>query len=462
MNQNYMTMKKGLRIFGIVLAVCIAMTACESDDQDMMPEFEDLKTANNGMIKSYYNDAVLKWNDEISKAVDNKMPPPAEAKIYAMVSLAMHDALNNLVPKYETYALDNSGVNTKGLSKKNIYGFANAAVSQAAHDVLVALVPAAAEDAEVLLRQYVVEVNELVYLDPGAEIGKKAAQAVLAARQNDPPLRFQAYAQGTEPGQYKSTMPYAVANPPVWPANSAYAPDMGIFRPFGIETASQFRARPPHPLDSPEYTADYEEVKRLGGNTSTERSQEQAEMGVFFLDNVSNSINRVARSMTVQENLDGWETARLLALTHMAQFDAAMSSFEGKYHYNRWRPITAIRSGEDDGNWDTAGDPAWSILQAARATPPTPAYPSTHSEMGGAGAEILKLFFKKDDQEFTIGSYSLPEAERSFTSFSQFATECAVSRIYIGYHFRDDVVEGERKGRQLARYVFANNLNDLK
>ena len=166
--------------------------------------------------------------------------------------------------------------------------------------------------------------------------------------------------------------------------------------------------------------------------------------------------------MTAQENLDGWETARLLALTHMAQFDAAMSSFEGKYHYNRWRPITAIRSGEDDWNWDTEGDPTWSILQAARATPPTPTYPSTHAEMGGAGAEILKLFFKKDDQEFTIGSYSLPDAERSFTSFSQFATECAVSRIYIGYHFRDDVVEGERKGRQLARYVFANNLNELK
>ena len=112
--------------------------------------------------------------------------------------------------------------------------------------------------------------------------------AVLADRQNDPPLSFATYPQGTEPGQYKSTMPYAAANPPVWPENSAYAPDMGAFRPFGIETSDQFRARPPYSLDSPEYAADYDEVKRFGGNTSTERTQEQADMGLFFLDNVSN------------------------------------------------------------------------------------------------------------------------------------------------------------------------------
>jgi hypothetical protein len=237
---------------------------------------------------------------------------------------------------------------------------------------------------------------------------------------------------------------------------------MGAFRPFGTETSDQFRARPPYSLDSPEYAADYDEVKSFGGNTSTERTQEQADMGLFFLDNVSNLLNRVARIMAVDEELDGWETARLMALIQMTQFDALLSSFEGKYHYNRWRPITAIRSGDADGNGETTGDPTWSILQAARATPPTPTYPSTHAETSGAGAEIFKLFFNKDNKPFTIESYSLPGAERYFETFSQFASECSESRIYIGYHFRDDIVQGGSNGRELAKYVFANNLRELK
>jgi len=455
-------MKKNLKFFGSALALCVAMIACEKSDQDMRPEFDDLKNANNGMIKSYDNAVVLKWNEALSLAVDNKMPPPSEARIYAMVTLAVHDALNNVVPKYETYALDNRGVDAKGISKKNIYSPANAAVAQAAHDVLVVLAPGSAASANSLLNECLAEIEESELKTLGIQIGKDAALAVLADRQNDPPLRFLTYPQGTEPGQYQSPMPYLVANPPVWPDNAAYAPDMGVFRPFGIAVSDQFRAKPPYALDSPEYTADYNEVKSLGGSTSIARTPEQAEMGVFFLDNVSNSINRVARIMAVEKALDGWETARLLALTHMAQFDACLSSFEGKYHYNLWRPITAIRSGGNDGNDDTEGDPVWSILQAARATPPTPTYPSTHSEMGGAGAEILKLYFRRDNIPFTIGSYALPGTERSFASFSQFATECATSRIYIGYHFRNDVVEGEKMGRLLARYVFENNLEILR
>lgn len=455
-------MKNHLRLFGSVLAVCVAMTACQSDDQDLMPESVELKSLNNGMIKSYDNSVVLKWNEALSLAVDNKMPPAPEARIYAMVSLAVHDALNNVVPRYETYALDNRWVNAKEISKKNIYPIADAAVAQAAHDVLIVLAPASAANAGALLTECLAPIEESEFKARGIQIGKEAAQSVLAARGDDPPLRFHAYPQGTEPGQYKSPMPYLVANPPVWPANAAYAPDMGVFRPFGIVASDQFRAKPPYSIDSPEYTADFNEVKSLGGSTSTERTQEQADMGVFFLDNVSNSINRVVRFMAIQNALDGWETARLLALTQMAQFDACLSSFEGKYHYNLWRPITAIRSGGNDGNGETEGDPLWSILPAARATPPTPTYPSTHSEMGGAGAEILKLYFRRDNIPFTIGSYYLPGAERSFASFSQFATECATSRIYIGYHFRSDVVEGEKMGRLLARYVFENNLRILR
>jgi hypothetical protein len=454
-------MKTKIQFLGSTLFVCAAMLACENNYLGHVSDPEYLTTVGNGIIKSYDNAMVLKWDDALSQAVDNKMPPASEARIYVMVTLSMHDALNNVVPKYETYALDNGGVDAKDVSKKNIYSIANAAVAQAAHDALITLAPNSMVKADSLLIVCLANIEESGFKAKGIQIGKDAAASVLANRQTDPPLRFLAYPQGTEPGQYQSTMPYAAANPPVWPENSAYAPDMGAFRPFGIETSDQFRANPPNPLNSPEYLADYNEVKSLGGNTSSERTQAQKEMGLFFLDNVSNLTNRIARFMAVQEKLDGWETARLLALTQMTQFDALLSSFEGKYIYNRWRPITAIRSGDNDGNANTVGDPNWVILQAARATPPTPTYPSTHAETGGACAEIFKLFFNKDDKSFTIGSYSLPGAERSFTSFSQFASEISISRIYIGYHFRNDIVEGEKMGRKLAKYVYANNLRKL-
>jgi hypothetical protein len=445
-------MKNRLKLLGSAFTVFVALIACEKSDTG--PEFDALKGA-------YDNVVVLKWDEALSLAVDNKMPPASEARIYAIVTLAIHDALNNVIPIYETYALDNRNVYTNDISKENIYSITNAAVAQAAHDAMIVLTPGSAASADLLLNECLAEIEESESKTRGIQIGKDAAIAVLADRQNDSPLIFLTYPQGAEPGQYRSTMPYAAANPPVWPENSAYAPDMGAFRPFGIETSDQFRAKPPFSLDSPEYAADYNEVKSLGGTNSTERTQEQADMGVFFLDNVSNSVNRIARIMAVQEELDGWETARLLALTHMTQFDALLSSFEGKYHYNLWRPITAIRSGDNDPNQETTGDPAWIILQAARATPPTPTYPSTHAETGGAGAEILQLFFKKDTKQFTIGSYSLPGAERSFESFSQFASEISLSRIYIGYHFRNDIVEGEKMGRQLGKYVYANNLKEL-
>lgn len=454
-------MKNHLKLSGVALIMGVVLISCDTENKNAGLANEDLKIAFNGLIKPSDNTVVLKWNEAVSMAVDNKMPPPPEARIYAMVMLAMHDALNQIVPFYEPYALDNYGVSTEGLARNNIQGLADAAVSQAAHDVLVALIPATASSAGALLESYLSAIEESDFRVRAVDAGAQAAAAILDARTNDLPLRFAAYPQGTLPGQYVSPMPYSVANPPVWPANAAYAPDLGQLEPFGVISSNQFRAIPPFAPGSSFYASDCNEVKRLGGEASTERTPEQTEMGVFFLDNVANSINRVLRILSVRYKLDCWDTARLLALVHMAQFDAVQSSFEGKYFYNMWRPETAIRSGDSDGNDLTEGDDGWIILRAAKATPPTPTYPSTHAEAAGAVAEILKLYFKRDKVSFTIGSYSLPGVERSFSSFSQFASQCAESRIYIGYHFRNDVVQGEKMGRELARFVFANNLRAL-
>lgn len=456
-------MKKNFKIISCTLVLCIAMFACENDDLFPNPDFVELKKANLGMIKSFDNVMVLKWNEALSLAVDNKMPAPAESRIYAMVSLAVHDALNNAVPIYETYALDNSEAFYKDISKKNILSIANAAVAQAAHDALVALVPASAATAATLLTSSLGEIEESEFKDRGIQAGKDAALAVIAKRQNDVLPLFESYPQGTEPGEYKSTIPFKFPNPnpPFWPANSVYAQKWGETEPFGILSGDQFRPQPPYALKSPEYAADYNEVKSIGSNISALRTPDQTAMGLFFTENMPSMMNKVARIMAVHEDLDGWETARLFALSHMTVADALISTFDGIYFYKFWRPVTAIQEGELDGNDDTAGDAGWSPVTSARPTPPLPSYPSSYAAAGSAGAEVFKMFFKKDSKSFTIGSYTLPGTERSFTSFSQFAMEMAVSRIYAGHNFRNDNISGEKMGIKVAKYVFDNNLRSL-
>lgn len=454
-------MKKNFKLFGSALIVLFAMFSCEKNEMNLIPESVELKRANNGMIKSYDNTMVLKWNEELGAAVDRKMPPPAESRIYTMVTLAVHDALNNVVPKFETYALDNSWNDGKEVSKKTIYPVADAAVAKAAHDVLVALFPLSNPNADELLTTCLSEIEDSELKDMGVQIGTDAAAAVLSKRQGDVLPVFQVIEQGTEPGEYRSTPPFLFPNPPVWNANSAYAPYWGQTEPFGILSGDQFRPNPPHAVTSPEYTADYNEVKLLGNNSSAERTAEQTEMVIFLTESMPSMLNRVAKAMVVNEKLNGFDAARLLALTQMTVADAIICSFDGNYHYRFWRPLTAIQQGENDNNPDTEGDPSWGPVTAARVTPAIPSYPSAYSAAGRGGAELFKMYFGTDKKSFTIESH-MTAGERSYTSFSQFATDMGISRIYGGHNFRNDHLAGDKIGREVAKYVFENNLKELK
>ena len=401
---------------------------------------------NNGMIHSYSSDAGLAWNEAI-QVIENKMPPPAEARIYTMVSLAMHDALNTIVPKYEAYAQDNRDVDASWVTKKKITQLADAAVSQAAYEVLTTLFPGAQAVAGDLLESSLSGISDPDLKAMGTDIGHAAAVALFIKRQSDFPLVFSAFDMGDAPGVFQSNyMP--------WASN------LGSMTPFGMASPDQFRAEPPYAVNTPEYAMDYEEVKRLGCTACPERTAGQTEIGAFFVENVSSSMNRVARTLAQDEKLNGWEAARLFALLHIAQIDANISSFEGKYYYNYWRPITAVRAGDSDGNSETTGDVAWT---PTFTTPPTPDYPSTHAYTGGAGAELLKLYFGKDRVSVTtISPYYLPGVERTYSSLTQIGHENAISRIYIGYHFRKAVEEGEKMGRQLGAYIYKTNLKELK
>jgi len=167
----------------------------------------------------------------------------------------------------------------------------------------------------------------------------------------------------------------------------------------------------------------------------------------------------MARTLINERKLDGWEAARLVGLVQMAIMDAYIASFEGKDHFQFWRPISAIRAGESDGIDATIGDASWT---PNFRTPPTPEFPSTHAYSGGAAAAIFKSYFRSDVINMNVISpYQIPPMERHVKNFSQMSHENALSRIYIGYHFRQAIEVGERQGKELGKYVFENNLKEL-
>lgn len=458
-------MKTTLKIFG-GLILLISLGSCEKDEIEpsQLSNSTDLKAVknyNNGMIKSYSNETVLAWSELLSQTIDNRMPLPAETKIYAMVTLAMHDALNNVVPKYETYALDNLEVDAGDISKKNIHVFADAAVSQAARDMLAQQFPPATAAADQLLNTILSGIEDSELKNRGIEIGKDAAAAVLAKRAGDLVLGFSSYTGGSAPGEYQANyLPYMEAFPPRWPANAVYAPNLGELMPFGIQSSDQFRDEAPYSLNSTEYIADYNEVKSLGCTACPARTDEQTEIGAFWIENNSSSMNRMARALIIQKKLDGWEAARLIGLIEMAIMDAYIASFEGKAYFMFWRPVSAIHAGDFDGVDATAGDVTWT---STFNTPPTAEFPSTHAYAGGAAAAVFKAYFNSDHLDLSVISpYFVPGVERHLSSFSQMSYENAISRIYIGYHFRQAVEVGERQGLELGQYVFENNFRELK
>ncbi|WP_439882749.1 vanadium-dependent haloperoxidase [Pontibacter sp. MBLB2868] len=451
-------MKTTFKILGVLLLL-VSMGSCEKDDMESLDpnlsnsaDIKGVPNFNNGMINSYSNEVVLQWNEFLSQTIDDQMPLPAESKIYAMVTLAMHDALNNVVPKYETYALDNSGVDASDITKKNIHAIADAAVSQAARDMIAQLVSGATAAADARLNEVLASIEDSDLKTRGISIGKAATAAILAKRADDFPLRFVTYTGGTAPGVYRANYQPFI--------NLAYAPNMGELTPFGIRSSDQFRDEAPYPLNSSEYVADYKEVKSLGCDACPLRTEEQTEIGAFWIESNASSMNRLARTLIEERKLDGWEAARLIGLVEMAVIDAYIASFEGKAFYKFWRPVTAIRAGDSDGVDATVGDENWT---SSFFTPPTAEFPSTHAYAGGAAAAVFKSFFRSDHVNLdVISPYSLPGVERHLSSFSQMAYETAISRIYIGYHFRHSVVVGERQGRELGEYVFDNNLRELK
>ena len=406
-------------------------------------------------------DAVTDWNANAGKAALAACIAPGddplhESRIYAMMHVAIHDALNAIERHSRPYAYDVKG--NAGASR-------DAAVAAAAREVLVPLInqipfPPACLQAAVAS----VEADYAASLGAvpagsakteGIEIGKASAAAILALRAgdgSDTPLQDFAYPQGTNPGEYRFTPGF----------NFVFAPGWGRVTPFTLNHGSQFRPGPPYKVSSKKYAADFNEVKALGGDnitTPSTRTPDQTEIGLFWLESSPLAWNRIARSVSASRGLDLWENARLFGLLNLALADGYIGSWDTKYHYSFWRPVTAIHTADTDGNPDTLGDPTWTPLQL---TYPIPDYDSGHSVQGGTAAQVLKEFFGTDNISFTACSLTLPAGSRctdptpvirSYASFSQAAEENGLSRILVGIHFRNAVEEGIQHGQKIAKHA---------
>jgi hypothetical protein len=287
----------------------------------------------------------------------------------------------------------------------------------------------------------------------GITVGRAAAATIVALRArdgSDTPFQDFRYPQGTEPGEYRFTPPFDFVLAPGW----------ADVTPFVLKHSSQFGPSPPYRIRSRKYTDDFDEVKRLGGDdiiTPSARTADQTEIALFWIESSPLQWNRIARTVSASARLDAWENARLFGLLNLALADGYISSFEAKRHYNFWRPITAIRLGNSDGNAKTIGDETWTPLAT---TPPITDHDSGHSVQGGAAAEVLMRFFGTDHVRFRTCSLTLPvgstcdsarPVRRSYRSFSQAAEENGLSRILVGFHFRNAVEEGIEHGRKIGR-----------
>ena len=385
-------------------------------------------------------DVILQWNRVLTETVRTPGQQPSTimpVRSFAIMHAAMFDAVNSIDGSHTPYLTDVPGSQNASIE---------AAAAQAAHDILAGLYPTrvAIFDTELAISLQGIDESRA---QQGIRVGQIVAERLLAVRVND--------------GWSVTPPPYSL---PPTPGNWQPAPGLAAFThypsvtPFGITSSTQFKPNAPPALTSAEYAADLNEVKEIGSVNSITRTADQTKVaqlwaGVGTPTNFLFVWNNVARTVALARGITTVEKARLFALTNMALHDALQTTFASKFQYGLWRPVTAIRRADEDGNANTAADPAWSSLIV---NPPYPSYAGNNAAIGTSQSTILALFFGRDDLTFQHTWEGVGGATRSYAGFSAMADEEARARVYGGVHFTFDNVAGQSVGRKVANYIFAN------
>jgi len=389
---------------------------------------------------------IIDWNNLLLQAVkETSTNPPNASRAMAMTSTAVFDAVNSIDGNFKPYHF--TGFAAAGTS-------AEAAAAQAAHDVMVHLFPTQATALYSALSASLAGLPDSGKA-AGVTLGAAAAQSIIGLRSADGSGTIVPYDPGSAPGQWRPTPP---GN------NPALLPNWPLVTPFAMTSGDQFRASGPPELTSSAYAQAHEEVRQLGAINSATRTPEQTDIARFWADGAGTITppghwNQIAQTVAQSSNLTLVEEARLFALLNIAEADAAILCWDTKYFNNFWRPITAIREADTDGNPDTVQDALWEPLLT---TPNFPSYTSGHSSFSGAAAAVLAGLTGSDSFAFTAqADVSVPVGPRSFTSFSQAAGEAADSRLYGGIHFGFDNADGLVAGVALGQYVLSSQLQPV-
>ena len=384
-------------------------------------------------------DVVIDWNARMLTTITGQSPF-GTARLAAITQLAVFEAVNAITRSHEPYL---------GTIAAPDGASAEAAAAAAAHTVLKHYFPLQAATLDAALASSLMAVPDGPAKDDGIDVGVAAGQAMIALRADDGSAVAKFYAPASaEPGQWQRT--------PTCPAGGGTNYHWRDVTPFGVPAVSAFRLGPPPGLAQGKYTKDFSEVSRVGGMTSAERTQDREDIARFYAAFSPVSwANSAARQVAAAQAKSLSDNARAFALLNMALSDAAVAVFDTKYHYNWWRPETAIRNADLDGNQKTDVDPGYLPLVSA---PCFPSYPSAHGTLTASGREVLERLYGPSGHDITFTTAAMPGMTLHYTAFKPIVADISDARVYGGIHFRFDQDGGERQGTAIGKYVFKNNL----
>jgi hypothetical protein len=399
-------------------------------------------------------DTVRDWNAHALEALANapnapvpgagQTPPVAELHL-AMTQGAVYDALNAIERRHRPYLA--------GLPRASRWASKDAAAATAAHNVLVGLVPAlptgVRDRLDVLYAASIAAIPAGWQRDDGIAIGASVAQAMLAERSDDGRFVPFTFGVGTAPGAWRPTPPANINDPFAWVA---------FVEPFLLRRASQVRTDGPRSLHSRAYAREFDEVKAVGAATGSTRTSEQTAVATFYTDNPAVLWNRTFRTIAAASGLEQLDEARLFAMQNLAAADSLIGCWHDKNHYLFWRPITAIRLADSDGNPKTIADPNWTSMIVS---PPYPEHPSGYNCVSAAFLRTAKHFFGSDRFRFTVHSNAAGAVDREYGRFSDAIQDVIDARVLQGIHFRSSDEQGAQIGREVADWLDDRFLQDI-